>query len=114
MSQNNLPDLSKLSHKVALNNVRVHKFLDGLSSKIDAMLEAAKEKNWPEVTRLGHFVYRCSEVYGYDELAEKADSVCTATSNLMSDKEIGKRIIRLVGAYARSSNKRTEIMANQS
>ncbi|WP_146433431.1 Hpt domain-containing protein [Blastopirellula retiformator] len=104
MTDTQLPDISGTSLRLALDNVRVQKFLDGLTPHIDELVAAVKDKNWTEAGRLSHFIYRCSEVYGYPEIAEIAGSVCNAAAG--GDKQLaGRHVLKLLGAYARAGRK---------
>lgn len=106
MVDTQLPDISGMSLRIAMENLRVQKFLDGLTPHIDDLVCAVKEKNWPEAGRLSHFIYRCSEVYGYPEIAEIAGSVCNAAAG--GDKQqAGRHVLKLLGAYARAGRKAT-------
>lgn len=102
-TQNQLPDLRKINQRIALNGVRVHAFLDGLAPRLDTLLEAAGEGNMAEVGRLSHFIQRCSDIYGYEELAAKAGEVCEAAAGCESKELLGRKVIRLVGEFARTS-----------
>ena len=102
---NFLPDLRKLNQRLALDGVRVRAFLDGLMPRVDTLLEAAKDGNMAEIGRTSHFIQRCCDVYGYEELAAKAGEVCELTAARASAKEISSKVIRLAGAFARTTQR---------
>lgn len=102
---NYLPDLRKLNQRLALDGVRVRAFLEGLAPRVDTLLEAAKDGNMAEIGRTSHFIQRCCDVYGYEELALKAGEVCELTAACASASEINRKIIRLVGAFARTTQR---------
>lgn len=106
-TQNQLPDLRKLNQRLAFNSVRVQAFLEGLSPRIDSLVEAVNAGNMAEVGRLSHFIYRCCDVYGYEDLATMAGEVCEAAAGCESSDRVGRKVIRLVGAFARTSNQAT-------
>jgi len=110
---NQLPDLQKLNHRLALNTVRVQAFLDGLTPRIDALLSATSQSNWAEVGRLSYVIHRCCDVYGYDELATKAASVCEATASREDATVIRREVMSLVGKYARTSSRNTTADVDQ-
>ncbi len=102
-AQNSLPDLRKLNQRLALNSVRIQEFLDGLTPRLDSLLQAARDGNMAEVGRTSHFIYRCCDVYGYEELAQKAGDVCEAAAACESTEEVGRKVVRLIGAFGRTS-----------
>lgn len=102
---NHLPDLNRLNQRLALNAVRVQEFLEGLSPRLDALLEAARLRNWSEVGRLSHVVLRCCDVYGYKALAQKAAQVCEANAACEAPEIIAKKVIGLMGEFARTSSR---------
>ncbi|PQO25920.1 hypothetical protein C5Y96_20920 [Blastopirellula marina] len=102
-TQNSLPDLRKLNQRLALNSVRVQAFLDGLTPRLDQLLQAVSEGNMAEVGRTSHFIHRCCDVYGYEELAEKAGEVCQAAAACESVDIVGRKVVRLIGAFGRTS-----------
>ncbi|RCS56012.1 hypothetical protein DTL42_01085 [Bremerella cremea] len=106
-TENKLPDLRKLNQRLAFNSVRVQAFLEGLSPRIDSLVEAVSAGNMSEVGRLSHFIYRCCDVYGYEDLAAIAADVCEAAAGCESHGVVGSKVIRLVGAFARTSNQAT-------
>lgn len=110
-TQNQLPDLRKINQRIALNGVRIHAFLEGLSPRLDNLLEAAGEGNMAEVGRLSHFIQRCSDIYGYEELAAKAGEVCDSAAGCESKEMLGRKVIRLVGEFARTSRNAPSIHA---
>lgn len=103
-TENKLPDLRKLNQRLAFNSVRVQAFLEGLSPRLDSLVEAVSSGNMAEVGRLSHFIYRCCDVYGYEELATMAGEVCEAAAGCETQDVVGCKVIRLVGAFARTSN----------
>lgn len=111
LSQNSLPDLRKLNQRLALNGVRVQAFLDGLSPRLDQLLRAVSEGNMAEVGRTSHFIHRCCDVYGYEELALKAGEVCQAAAACESVEIIGRKVVRLIGAFGRTSEDTQTTMA---
>jgi len=111
-TQNSLPDLRKLNQRLALNTVRVQAFLDGLTPRLDQLLTAISEGNMAEVGRTSHFIHRCCDVYGYDELARKAGEVCEATAACESVDVVGRKVVRLIGAFGRTSENAHATMAN--
>lgn len=103
-TENKLPDLRKLNQRLAFNSVRVQAFLEGLSPRIDSLVEAVGAGNMAEVGRLSHFIYRCCDVYGYEDLATMAGEVCEAAAGCESHGTVSRKVIRLVGAFSRVSN----------
>ncbi len=110
-TQNSLPDLRKLNQRLALNGVRVQAFLDGLTPRLDQLLKAVSDGNMAEVGRTSHFIYRCCDVYGYEELATKASEVCEAAAACESTDVVGRKVVRLLGAFGRTSDKAQATMA---
>ncbi|WDI42407.1 hypothetical protein [Bremerella sp. P1] len=110
-TQNSLPDLRKINQRLALNGVRVQAFLDGLTPRLDQLLLAISEGNMAEVGRTSHFIHRCCDVYGYDELAVKAGEVCEAAAACESTEVVGRKVVRLIGAFGRTSEDAQATMA---
>ncbi|MEW4451395.1 hypothetical protein AB1L30_01805 [Bremerella sp. JC817] len=104
-TQNQLPDLRKINQRLALNSVRVQAFLNGLAPRMDALVAAAREGNLAEIGRVSHFIHRCCDVYGYEELASRAADVCEAAAACEPILEVDRKIVRLVGAFARTNEK---------
>ncbi|QDU75152.1 hypothetical protein Pan97_21750 [Bremerella volcania] len=100
---NSLPDLRQLNQRLALHGVRVQAFLDGLTPRLDQLVRAVAEGNMAEVGRTSHFIHRCCDVYGYDDLAVKAGEVCQAAAACESMEVVGRKVVRLVGAFGRTS-----------
>lgn len=110
-TQNSLPDLRKLNQRLALNGVRVQAFLDGLTPRLDQLLLAISEENMAEVGRTSHFIYRCCDVYGYDDLAQKAGEVCQSAAACESVEVVRRKVVRLIGAFGRTSEEAQATMA---
>jgi len=110
-TQNSLPDLRKLNQRLALNGVRVQAFLDGLTPRLDQLVQAVAEGNMAEIGRTSHFIHRCCDVYGYDELATKAGEVCEAAAACESVELVERKVVRLVGAFGRTSEEAKTTLA---
>jgi len=105
-STSKLPNLNEINQRMAFNVVRVQAFVEGLSPRMDALMEATQDENWTEVGRISYLIHRCCDVYGYAELAVAAGEICEATAAREQKSSVSSKVVRLVGQFARTHSER--------
>ena len=102
-----IPNLSELTARLMADNARVARFADTLPPRIESIVEAAMNDDWPEVSRLTDYLSRTCGIYGFANIAEAASQV---TESIRTDqggakatsKETRRRVVRLIGLAGRA------------
>ncbi len=106
MAKDQRTDLAHLSSALAANNARVARFADGLTRRIDQLVEAALQEDWEEVRRVSDFLARSGDAHGYSELAQLAETVRDETQKPENQLAIKRSILRLIGTSSKAHSKR--------
>ena len=106
MAERNLPDLGRLSSQLAEHNRRLTNYIDALPGRMDKLVEAALDKDWPELRRQTDYLACSSIVFGCPEMTQAAQRVATEAGKPANDLAIKRSLIRLLarcGSFKPSS-----------
>ncbi len=105
MNIQEVPDVAELSTQLAADNVRVNRFLDSLTGRIDELAHAARNGDWKEVRRISDFIARTSVHYGCLNISEQAEQVRSASEPPSDVLELKRSVLRLIAAYGHASTR---------
>ncbi len=94
-----LPNLSKLTDKLAGNNAKVARYIDSLPLRIDTLLAAVNDQDWSEVRRIGDQLVRSAEAFGYPAVGQAAQQLCQELDKPHNVEGIQRGIVRILGVY---------------
>lgn len=94
-----LPNLSKLTEKLAGNNAKVSRYIDSLPMRIDTLVAAANGQDWSEVRRIGDQLVRSAEAFGYPAIGQAAQQLCQELDKSHNVEGIQLGILRILGVY---------------
>lgn len=94
-----LPNLSKLSDKLAGNNAKVSRYVDSLPVRIDTLVAAANEQDWSEVRRISDQLVRSAETFGYPNVSQAAMQLCQELDKPHNVSGIKLSLLRVLGVY---------------
>jgi len=101
MPDQNLPTMAEITRQLASDNERVQSFVNGMPQHIDQLVEAAKAEEWQEVKRVSDYISRSTKLYGYPEVAERADRVTQAMNTPENELEVKRSVLKLISEYGR-------------
>ncbi len=104
--QDEQPDISQLSAKMARDNDRVACFVQGLAAHVDRLVEASQKNDWDEVRRVCEFLMMSSSVYGLSKVSHSAESVCRALEQPTNSVEVKRSLLKLVGRCGSARRRR--------
>lgn len=99
MRKKELPNVGKMNRQMQAQLARVQRYVDGLSARMDRMLEAMNRQDWQEVHRISDFLASSSTVFGCPDIATVAENVRREASKPNNELEIRRAMIRMIGRY---------------
>lgn len=98
MAPTSYPNLSKGTAQLSADNARIMKFTDGVTSRVDKLVEAALADDWTEVRRLAEYMMRSSNAYGCANVSACAKQMCDEIDKPDNRQGIQQSLTRLIGA----------------
>lgn len=96
------PDVAALSRRIAADNARVARFVDGLADRIDAIVEAVTTEKWHEVVRQAEHLADEGAAHGCGEVSIRAGELAQTLRNPYNAATARRQIVRLLGACGRA------------
>lgn len=93
------PEVSELSARLAADNARVTRFLDGLTTRIDQLVKSTTIADWHAVRHMSDAIAEDSRTNGNIRLTECAEQVRDVAQTAENPAHIKKSVIHLVGAF---------------
>jgi len=93
-----LPDIARLGHRLAADNHRVARCIDRLPQRAEALVEAVRRTDVPEIRRLSENLAAASGSDGLDTVRYRAERVCEELKKPNNLRAIRHSVVRLIGA----------------
>jgi hypothetical protein len=94
-----LPDLAQHSARLATSSVRVARFLDGLTLRVDQMIDRAGQDDWQSVAEMGRQVADESAAQGLHVIGQRAQQLAQASQKGGPRPGARRSLMRLIAAY---------------
>ena len=93
-----LPNIPRLSTRLATDNTRVTRSIDRMAQRVDALIEALQQGNVGELRRISEDLAGTSDACGFDTIRYRAERVCEELRKPNNLRSIKRSVVHLIGA----------------
>src|SRR5262245_25634876 len=93
-----LPNIPRLSTRLATDNVRVTRSIDRMAQRVDALMAALQQNDVTELRRLSENIVATGDVSALDNVRYRAERVCQELLKPNNLRGIKRSVVHLIGA----------------
>jgi ribosomal protein L29 len=96
--QPDLPNIARLSARLAVGNALVTAHIERLQQRVDALLQALARTDVQELHRISENLAKTSDACGLDTIRYRAERVCEELKKPNNLRAVRHSVARLIGA----------------
>jgi ribosomal protein L29 len=96
--QHDLPNIARLSARLAADNALVTSCIEQLQQRVDALIQALARADVQELRRISEDLAKTSDACGTDTIRYRAERVCEELKKPNNLRAVRQSVARLIGA----------------